>query len=53
MIFNYLNTPEMKTQVVNNGADPMTMGPAEFTAFLRSESAKWAQVAKAANLRIE
>ena len=46
-------TPEMKTQVVNNGADPMAMGPAEFGRFLQNESAKWAQVAKAANLRIE
>ena len=43
----------MKSQVVNNGADPMAMGPADFGKFLRDESAKWAQVAKAANLRTE
>jgi tripartite-type tricarboxylate transporter receptor subunit TctC len=52
-ITRIMATPEMKTHVVNNGADPITMGPAEFSAFLRSESAKWAQVAKASNLRID
>ena len=52
-IARIMTTPEMKTQVVNNGADPMAMGPAEFGKFLYSESAKWAQVAKAANLRID
>lgn len=52
-ITRIMATPEMKTQVVNNGADPMALGPAEFGKFLHSESAKWAQVAKAAQLRIE
>jgi tripartite-type tricarboxylate transporter receptor subunit TctC len=52
-ITRIMATPEMKTHVVNNGADPIAMGPADFSAFLRSESAKWAQVAKAANLRID
>ena len=52
-IARIMNTPEMKTQVINNGADPMAMGPREFSEFLQRESAKWGQVAKAANLRIE
>lgn len=52
-ITRIMATAEMKTQVVNNGADPMAMGPTAFGAFLQTESAKWAQVAKAANLRIE
>jgi tripartite-type tricarboxylate transporter receptor subunit TctC len=52
-IARIMATPEMKTQVINNGADPMVLGPAEFSRFLHSESAKWAQVAKAAQLRIE
>ena len=52
-IARIMNTPEMKTQVINNGADPMAMGPREFGEFLQRESAKWGQVAKAANLRIE
>ena len=52
-ITRIMNTPAMKTQVVNSGADPMAMGPKEFGAFLKSESAKWGQVAKAANLRID
>ena len=52
-IARIMNTPEMKTQVINNGADPMAIGPREFGEFLQRESAKWGQVAKAANLRIE
>ena len=52
-IARIMNTPEMKAQVINSGADPMAMGPREFAAFLKTESAKWAQVAKAANLRID
>jgi len=52
-IARIMATPEMKSQVINNGADPMVLGPAEFSRFLHSESAKWAQVAKAAQLRIE
>ena len=52
-IARIMNTPEMKTQVINNGADPMAVGPREFGEFLQRESAKWGQVAKAANLRIE
>ena len=52
-IARIMNTPEMKTQVINNGADPMAMGPREFGEFLQRESAKWGQVAKVANLRID
>lgn len=52
-ITRIMATPEMKTHVVNNGADPMAMGPKPFGEFLQAESAKWAQVAKAANLRID
>jgi tripartite-type tricarboxylate transporter receptor subunit TctC len=52
-ITRIMATPEMKAQVVNNGADPTAMGLVEFGKFLHSESAKWAQVAKAANLRID
>jgi len=52
-IARIMNTPEMKAHVINNGADPMTLGPAEFGAFLKAESSKWGQVAKASNLRID
>ena len=52
-IARIMNTPEMKTQVINNGADPMAMGPREFGEFLHRESAHWGQVAKVANLRID
>ena len=52
-IARIMATTELKAYVVNNGADPMAVGPKEFGEFLKMESAKWAQVAKAANLRIE
>ena len=48
-----MHTPEMKMQPINNGADPLPMRPAQYSAMLRSDSAKWAQVANAVNLRIE
>ncbi|MBM3343615.1 MAG: tripartite tricarboxylate transporter substrate binding protein [Betaproteobacteria bacterium] len=44
---------DMRNFAANNGAEAMAMGPAEFGVFLRNESAKWGQVAKAANLRVE
>lgn len=50
-ITRIMATPEMKTYVSSNGAEPLAMGPKAFGAFLRNESAKWGQVAKAANLR--
>ena len=52
-ITRIMATAEMKTHVINNGADPMAMGPKAFSEFLQAESAKWAQVAKTANLRID
>lgn len=52
-ITRIMATPEMKAYVANNGAEAMAMGPKEFGSFLKAESNKWAQVAKAANLRVE
>jgi len=46
-------TPEMKTYMRQQGADIFMLGPREFGNYLRNESAKWAKVVKAANVRID
>ena len=46
-------TPEMKTYMQQQGADIFMLGPREFGDYLRSESAKWARVVKAANVRVD
>jgi len=52
-IARIMATPEMKALVQSNGAEPLAIGPRPFADFLQKESAKWAQVAKASNLRID
>jgi tripartite-type tricarboxylate transporter receptor subunit TctC len=46
-------TEEMKKVITNNGAEPVALGPREFSEFLRSEWEKWGKVAKAAKLQID
>ena len=48
-----LNSPKMKQQLAIQGAEPSTNTPAEFTAFLKEEGAKWAAVAKSAKIEPE
>ena len=45
--------PEVRAQFAAQGADPVGGTPAEFGQYIRTEVAKWAKVAKAANLRAE
>lgn len=48
-----LHDPKVLERLVNDG--PLAIGntPEEFTAFIKSEQAKWSKVIKAANIRIE
>ena len=48
-----LKDPKVLERLVNDG--PLAIGntPEEFTAFIKSEQAKWSKVIKAANIRIE
>ena len=48
-----LKDPKVLERLINDG--PMAIGntPEEFTAFIRSEQAKWSKVIKAADIRIE
>ena len=43
----------MKNFIVSQGAEPALMDPAEFGAHIKAESAKWARVIKAANVKPE
>lgn len=45
-----LRSPKMKEQLALQGAEPGGNTPAEFAAFLKAESSKWAAVAKAAKI---
>ncbi len=44
---------DIKAKFADLGADAIGSTPAEFTTFLRAEMVKWAEVVKAANIRIE
>ncbi|MBC8120042.1 MAG: tripartite tricarboxylate transporter substrate binding protein [Burkholderiaceae bacterium] len=48
-----LNTPEMTERLAVQGAEVSTNTPEQFTTFIRDEKARWAQVVKAANLKLE
>lgn len=48
-----LRLPEIRENLVTQGADPVGSSPEEFAAFMQSESAKWAKVIKAAGIKVE
>ena len=48
-----LASPEVKDRLAVLGADPMPMAPAAFDAFLRSETARMAEVVKSAGMKAQ
>ena len=48
-----LAQPEVRERFAQQGLDAAPSTPAEFAAFIRSEIAKWARVAKEANIKVE
>ena len=48
-----VQTPDVRQKLVNDGADPVGSSPQEFAAFLRSETTKWAKVAKDIGIKPE
>lgn len=48
-----LAQPEIQKTFENQGAETVTMGAAEFGNFIASETAKWAKVVKAANIKAQ
>ncbi len=45
--------PEIRDKLVSQGADPVGNAPAEFGAFLKTESVKWARVIRQGNIKPE
>jgi len=48
-----MRDPEIKAKFADLGADTIGSTPAEFAAYMEAERKKWAEVVKAANIRIE
>jgi len=46
-----LKIPEIRSKLVQQGADPVGSTPEEFGAYLRSETAKWSKVVKASGAK--
>lgn len=52
-ILKALNDPAFQAQLAKLGATPMGSSPAEFSRFLASETAKWAQVVKSSGAQLD
>ena len=52
-ITSILASPDIRKRFESQGADAVTMPPAEFAKFIKKETAKWAKVVKEANIRAE
>ncbi len=48
-----LAQPDVRERLVREGADPASTTPEAFTAYMRSEVAKWSKVIKTANIKAE
>ncbi len=48
-----VKSPEVSKRIVDSGAEPGGNTTAEFAAFVKEETAKWAEVAKASNTRLD
>ena len=46
-----LNAPDVREQLLANGIESAVSTPAEFTAYIQSETVKWEKVIRAANLK--
>ena len=45
--------PDVKDKLLAVGADIVAGSAEEFTAFIRTETARWAKVVKAAGIKVE
>jgi tripartite-type tricarboxylate transporter receptor subunit TctC len=48
-----LNEPDMKKRIVDRGAIPDPMTPQQTAEFVRADTARWGEVAKTANIKID
>jgi len=52
-IVQVLNLPDVKSRIQRDGGDVIASTPDEFAAFIKADTARWAQVLKDANFKIE
>jgi tripartite-type tricarboxylate transporter receptor subunit TctC len=48
-----LSMRDIRERALGAGAEPFTNSPQEFAAFIRAETKKWAEVIKAAGVKLE
>jgi tripartite-type tricarboxylate transporter receptor subunit TctC len=48
-----LQQPDLRQRLASQGAEPLTSTPDEFTAYLRSEIAKWTKVVKDSGMKVD
>ena len=48
-----VETPEVRKQLIHQGADPASNTPAQFAAYLKSETATWARVFRDTGIRAD
>lgn len=53
VVAKIVSSDDMKNFLAGVGAEPALMDPREFGAYLKADTAKWAKVVKAANLKLE
>jgi tripartite-type tricarboxylate transporter receptor subunit TctC len=52
-IAKIVEMPDVRTFILNQGAEPALMDPAQFGAYMKAERAKWAKVIQSANVKVE
>jgi len=52
-IAKVMRSPDMKSRLAGEGAEPTSSTPAEFAAFIKAEIEKWGKVIRGAGIRIE
>ena len=52
-IAKIIASPEAKSFILSQGAEPALMDPKTFGAYIKVERVKWAKVVKAANVKLE
>lgn len=52
-VLKAMNVPDIREKLIAQGTEPVGTTPEEFGAFMKSETAKWALVIKAANIRAD
>jgi tripartite-type tricarboxylate transporter receptor subunit TctC len=48
-----MKQPDLRERLASQGAEPVTSTPAEFSAYVRDELAKWGKVVKASGMKVD